>query len=794
MQPVLLAFAATVIGLSLAPIYTFPPRPGWFLLCFFLLLALFFQFRSRRKITALIIFILLLLLANVRYPLQFPSRQDISQLDQLAKKVTISGEVTDVRQLTEGRSWLAVKVSSVAMKEQSISLEAPLNIRLYLGEGTAEILPGDVIRCRTRLRKPRLFGTPGEFHWPRYLASQKIGMTGWVKNRGKITILDSSRGGVQRWMVQCRNKIAAEIHSLMPDERAYLTRSLVLGEGRVIPDDVRKVLARSGISHLFAISGLHLGMIALLGYFFLLSIYRRIPQLLVWQPPQRIIPLLLLPLLLGYLLLTGDAVSTRRAFALAVCGAFFIHWRYHVNPLQLLASLAFVSLLVNPLLLWQAGWQLSFSGAAGILLWQPLWQRSGNSFPRVIRYLFQLFLVTSAASLATLPFVLLNFHLLAPAGIIANLVCVPLVTLFALPVGFIALLFRPLFLPLTHFLFWVCGWLLEGVVMLSGWLITVPGLSGGYLFLSRGQYFAVGLFVLPVLLVVQLKKRMLLRFGMVCFLLGSVLWQFPIKTIPAVTLTMISVGQGESMLLQNKYGQTVLIDGGGFYSNRFDVGERLLAPAFGELKIKNLDAVVLTHDDIDHRKGLVFILKNYAVKEFITGIPVTHLHYTLRTVLAEKGIPIRLISAGWSDLSFWREGDLHIFNGNSGSCSDNNASLVMFLDIRENDGLLLTGDLEASGVEKLLKSGIPGAVSLLKLPHHGSRFSSIDQLCEHVKPQICLVSSGYQNRYHLPAQSVVDDLVERQIPLYRTDLAGTLQARLVDGTWQVKHWRDGLFH
>jgi len=236
-----------------------------------------------------------------------------------------------------------------------------------------------------------------------------------------------------------------------------------------------------------------------------------------------------------------------------------------------------------------------------------------------------------------------------------------------------------------------------------------------------------------------------------------------------------------------------LIDGGGFYSDRFDVGERLLAPAFGELGIRELDAVVLTHDDIDHRKGLVFILKHFTVKEFVTGIQIDDLNYILRNVLMEKHIPIRLIPKGWSSLPFWQEGELQAYNGTSDTCSDNDASLVLYMDLAAGNGLLLTGDLEALGVENLLAAGIPGRVSLLKLPHHGSRFSVVGKLFDQLEPSLCLVSSGYQNRYHLPAQSVLDDLTKRQIPLYRTDLDGTLRACSVDGGWQVTHWENGLF-
>ena len=791
MQPVLIAFAATVFGLALAPLYTFPSPFGWSLLPLFL--GVFFLLRLWQKTSLYLLFIVFFLLANLRYPQQFSARADLLQLDQLAKKVTVSGEVTDVRQLTDERVLLLVVVDSVARKNQNIPLAAPFTLRIYLDEGPTPVLPGDVIRCRTRLRKPRLFGTPGEFDYPRYLASQRVAMTGWVKNSERIEVVRSGTAVLHRAMVGWKSRVANEICASMPARSASLTRALVLGEGRVLPLELRKTLSRAGVSHLFAISGLHLGMIGVLGYVLLLFVYRRCHFLLNWQPPQRIIPLILLPVLLAYLLLTGDAVSTRRAFALALCGAVFIHWRYHVNPLQLLGTLAFISLLVNPLLLWQAGWQLSFAGATGILLWQPLLRRYGQAWPRFLRYLLQLVLVTCAATLATLPFVLFNFHILAPAGIIANLFCVPAVTLLALPLGLLALILEPLFPPLAQLLFQGCGWVLDGVVTLAAKLTGFPGLSGDYLFLSHWQYFAIGLFVLPGLLLVQLKSRELIVLSLLCAIVGAFLWQFPQSDRAPVSLTMFSVGQGESMLLRNRKGQTILIDGGGFYSDRFDVGERLLAPAFGELGITKVDAVVLTHDDLDHRKGLVFILKHFPVGKFMTGIPVTQLNYALRNALEQKQIPVQLVPRGWSSISFWEEGHLQIFNGRYDDCSDNDASLVIHLGARGGDGLLLTGDLEEGGVAKLLAAGVPGKVSLLKLPHHGSRFSAPDRLLDQLKPRLCLVSAGYQNRYKLPAREVISSLQQRKIPLYRTDLDGTLRARLSACGWQISHWERGFF-
>ncbi|MEA3543584.1 MAG: ComEC/Rec2 family competence protein, partial [Thermodesulfobacteriota bacterium] len=379
MQPVVIALSATFAGLSLAPVYTLPLSSSWWFVG--LLGLLFLVLRCRGKVALVLLFLSFFLGSNLRYPLQFPVRQDVIHIDNLARKVTLTGSLTDIRQLTEGRSWVELLVASVALKNQPIPLESPLQVRLYMGEGTDQLLPGDIIRCDSRMRQPRLFGSPGEFNWPRYMASQHVDMTAWVKNVEKITVLNRQKSIPERAVVEWRRRIATTIQGLMPENRAYLVRALVLGEGRIIPTPIRRTLAKSGISHLFAISGLHLGMIALLGYRLLLSLYRRFPHWLDWQPPQRVLPLVLLPLLLGYLLLTGDAVSTRRAFALAAVGAVFLCWRYYVNPLLLLASLALLSLLVNPLLFWQAGWQLSFAGAAGILFWRPWWQHRGGDLP-----------------------------------------------------------------------------------------------------------------------------------------------------------------------------------------------------------------------------------------------------------------------------------------------------------------------------------------------------------------------------------------------------------------------------
>lgn len=777
------ALTASIAGLLLAPFYLIPTMVGCRLLATCLICAFLL---GRRRAIQLFVFLVFFLLANLRYPHQFPADPRVEHVAGIAAKVTMVAELQQVTQRVDSRSQLDLKLIRV---EGENSKEGSGRIRLYVDEAVSGLLPGDLLVFSTRLRKPRLFGTPGEFHWPRHLASQGIVATGWLKKAEQISLLQ--RGGYSplRSIAVWKERAAARIEQAVSGRQALLARALLLGEARILPDNVRECLAQAGISHLFAISGLHLGLIGLFGYRLLFCFYRRSEKLLNWQPPQRVLPLLVLPVLLGYLLMTGDAVSTRRAFCVASFAALFWLWRYTVNPLRLLLYLALLFLLLNPLLLWQPSWQLSFSGAAGILLWQPLWQQKAEQLPRWLRAPARLLLVTVAATLATLPLVLLNFHLLPTAGLLVNLLAVPLVALCALPFGVCGLLIPVS--PLDGWCFSVTGHLLEFVLGLTDKLLSVPGFSAHYLFLSRWQYLAVTLLVLPLLFCAQAKLRgRLPMIAVSCFGM-SLLCGFVFVGRPAdMTLYMVSVGQGESILLVDAEKRAILIDGGGLYSDRFDVGERLLAPALGELGVRRLSAVLLTHDHPDHRKGLLFVMQHFPVDEFWAVEDNSELDPRLQEVLAERKISFRRFGAGWTEVESRPDRQLKLFH--YVTRNKNDSSLVLYLQ-QQGRGLLLTGDLEAKGVQRLLEAGLPGPVDLLKVPHHGSRFSSTDDLLKQLQPQLCLVSAGYGNRYRFPARQVVEAHRKLNIPLYRTDLSGTLMARLRGGEWRVESWQDGLF-
>mgnify|MGYP001336777759 CR=1 FL=1 len=400
--------------------------------------------------------------------------------------------------------------------------------------------------------------------------------------------------------------------------------------------------------------------------------------------------------------------------------------------------------------------------------------------------------MTIAANLATLPLVLSQFHLVAPLSLFANLLAVPLVALLALPVGLLGLLFcwSPL---LSGLCFTFSGYVLQTTLFVVAKLLDVPGFAAHYLFLSRWQYLAIALLVLP-LICLGAERRIRRKFPQILILCCAVAFSCGAANHSEqaeVTAYMLSVGQGESILLVDSDKYALLIDGGGLYSDRFDVGKRLLAPAFGELGVRRLDAVLLSHDHPDHRKGLKFILQHFPVAQFWTSLDREDLHPDLQDVLHDKEIGVRTFSAGWTAVDMAGFGELQLFSAPDKK-NKNDSSLVLYLATADG-GLLLTGDLEKRGVNRLLRSGLPGPVSLLKLPHHGSRHSATEKLIDALRPDVCVVSAGYQNRYRFPANQLLDYLHLVQIPLYRTDTMGTIRARAVSGRWRLDRWRDPLF-
>ena len=663
-------------------------------------------------------------------------------------------------------------------------------ILLKIEQLDEQLLPGDRIRFRTRLRAPRAFGTPGEFNYQRHLAHQSIFVTGFVRSAKDIVRLDTSSAQtptsrLSRW----RMKVGDIIDASVPEQIAPYLRGLAIGDRGALSPEQRKHLAYSGIAHLFAISGLHLGIIATFLYILLLTIYRRLPILMLSMPPRRLLPLLILPVVATYMLFTGGAISTLRALIClaAVTAAFLL--RREVSPLQLLASAAFIMILLDPLAIFTPAFQLSFAGAAGILCITPRWTAFCQGRPKVIVYPASLFVVTLAATTATLPLVLLHFHVFAPAGLLLNLLAVPAVTLLAVPLCLAAIIFAIFSPTIAAVLFKLAAAVLNMLLNVSDAILALPEFSGVYLYLPFPVLLGAGLLALLFLLPTTNRYRMFGLVVVVALLSVSMMDQ---NNADKLSIVAISVGQGDASLVTTASGKTILIDGGGFSHTTFDTGERLVAPTLGYLGIRTIDAVVLTHNHPDHRNGLLHILQNFNVHNFWSPVNIDQLPYSLKAILTNRDIPVRTFDESWTIIDQSDNSKSAVYRVPGHPTSDNDQSLVLYFQ-NGNDGLLMTGDLESTGIHKLSLDLPPGPVTLLKVPHHGSRFSNPSPLVNRLKPQTVYISVGHNNRYGQPHVSVLAQIESQQIQLERTDLTGSLLFFTKGETWTTRHWEHGLF-
>ena len=661
---------------------------------------------------------------------------------------------------------------------------------LIIEQLDAKLSPGDRIRFRTRLRVPRAFGTPGEFNYQRHLAHQSVFVTGFVRNSNDIVRLEAASvqtpGSI---LLRWRQQVGDIIDTSVPTHLAPFLRGLATGDRGALSPEQRDLLAQSGIAHLFAISGLHLGIIASFLYIMLLTVYRRVPLLLQKLPPHRFLPAVILPVVAAYMLFTGGAISTLRALLglAAVTAAFLL--RRQVAPLHLLATAALTMLLLDPLAIFTPAFQLSFAGAAGILCIAPGWTAICQGRSILLVYPATLFVVTLAATTATLPLVLLHFHVLAPAGLLLNLLAVPAITLLAVPLclaGVVSAVPSP---ELAAVLFNLAASLLDFILNVSTAVLALPGFSGQHLYLPPTALLGAALLSLSLL------APSALRFKLVGLIIAVTLLAAPLmsnRNADRLSIVAISVGQGDAALVTTATGKTILIDGGGFSRSNFDTGERLVAPTLGYLGIRSIDAVVMSHNHPDHRNGLLHILKSFNVHSFWSPVNINKLPASFRSTLTDRHIQVRTFAESWSIIEQTDNAKTAIYHVPDRPEATNDQSLVLYVQ-HGSDGLLLTGDLETKGIDRLALDPPPGPVTLLKFPHHGSRFSNPLSLVKQYNPQAAYISVGFNNRYGQPHPSVLSLLKDYPLQLERTDLSGTLFFSSNGETWTTRHWGYGLF-
>jgi competence protein ComEC len=616
---------------------------------------------------------------------------------------------------------------------------------------------------------------------------------GRLARRGIATVFEvegieatgAVRGGLSGRVDAIRNRAEAALGRGMPEPEEALARGFVLGEDDRI--DPRTVIdfKRSGLAHLLAVSGQNVILLCLLAW----------PLLAVAGLTLRARLLALLALIAVYVAVTGAGPSIQRAGVMGAAGliaglAGTPRSRWYALLLAVVVTLA-----LNPRASGDAGWQLSFAATAGIMLWSArlgelLAGEPGRSPAR--RALADGVAVTVAATAATAPLMAHHFDALSLAALPANLLALPAVAP-AMWLGMLVGILGQLPAIPVEPLNWLNSLLLGYIAQVARWMAE-PGWAS--VRLGLGSPAALALSYVALAGAAELALRAARRRGGLS--LGSrrpvgsarlLRRAVPVLALAAVALLLIAgrgggteapedalrvsvldVGQGDSILLEPPGAPAVLVDTG--------PAEAHVAELLRDRGVDSLAALVLTHDQADHTGGAF---------ELFGSIPVARLAYarlergTLSAAREAAVEPIRL--AEGSEL---RVGELRLEvlwpppGLSSGPVDDPNAAAVVLLAEWRHFSILLTADAEAELVPLE-----PGPVDVLKVAHHGSEDSGLAALLDRAVPKLAVVSVGEDNSYGHPAPETIATLGAHGVPAARTDEDGTITIEADAGGWTV---------
>jgi competence protein ComEC len=761
------------------------------LTAFLCALFLFFLVRGRKSwLLPVIIFVLIGIVASSRIP--DPDRPPCAIKKLLhTKNVVLTGTVIDSFEQGPTSSRLILNLTSY--KEGETWQTVSGNLLLTIRDCQKQWPVGQRLAGRIRLRPVRNFNNPGTFNYRQHLANQRIWLRGYVRSDMDLVSLEKPEQNWNFFLHGCRTKIRAFIDAWLPPDLSSLYRSLLLGERYSLSVDLRELLYNAGIGHLLAISGLHLGLVA--GFAFLAChlVLLHIPPITVRWGSRPVAALAAFSAALGYGLLTGMALPALRAtLMLAVFTLALVVQREKdlVNSL-LLAALLILSMY--PEALFTPSFQLSFIGVAALICIFPLLpvprlllsqDDKKERLPLLGRRFYQFISGSSIIFLYTAPVALYHFHRFTPLGIPANLIAVPVVGFLVLPAGLLAVLLLPLSVSLAGFLLTLGSLGLNLVVSLSdmlgncAWATLWPG--------SPKVWQVVLAYLILFLPLANMNRWS--RFGLmaVCslVLLGS--WMVPNhygSTKPLLRVTFLDVSQGNSAVVELPGNSIMLIDGGGFHSNAFDVGKYVLAPYLWQQRITRLDAMVLSHPHPDHYQGLRFVAAHFPVRQFWYSSLYRwdpDFRSLLKTLAEKKAVFLspRELSSNLNingvDVQVLHP--LTDFTGRATSLTNkelNNLSLVVRLTYKDVS-FLFPGDIEEETEDELVRRAHLDPVDVLLVPHHGSRTSSSLAFLQRLKPKVAIFSVGYDNRFHLPAYSIRQRYDALGIQTYRTDVHGAI--------------------
>jgi competence protein ComEC len=708
-------------------------------------------------------------------------------------------------------------------------------VRMTVLDGVPALRCGDVIEVPLRLREPERYRDAGAWSYSDELLREGIAVQASVKAVRIQRITSTAKDlrcqayAAQAWASERMstlasshaNSILPRVARLMPDDTAMLD-AMLFGDRAGLRHDLRVGFERTGSFHLFVVSGMHVALLAGMLFWAL----RRI------RAPQSIATIVTILITAGYAMLTGFGVPVQRALLMTTVFLLARWLGRDVGVLQALGAAALAVLAIDPRALTEASFQMTFlvlvavGGLAVPIVERTITPRlraardldaawlDARLPPKLaqMRVMLRLFGNALAALMGKrarlLPAFAVRMMLRAAELVLVSVIieaCMALpmavyfhrVTPFALPANLFAIPLVALLAPLAVLTF--CA------SLVSAWLAALPsaitaialhGIGWVIAHLSHMRFAdtrvpapqpaviaAIVAAVAFACWAVRRRSRWIAATGVVAMAVVplATLWpERPLLHSGALEITALDVGQGDSLLVVSPDGHALLVDAGGpvgqaANTDRWDVGEEVVAPYLWSRRLRGLDAVLLTHAHSDHMGGMPAILRNFHPRELWVSIdPGESADY--RALLAEAAqlnVSVRHFHAGESFA--WGGAQASVLSPEASYSNTNTPlnddSLVMRLDFGRAS-VLLEGDAERRSEDTMLANNRVAPVTLLKVGHHGSKTSTNPEFLSAVAPKEAVISSGRRNTFGHPRYEILERLEEAHVKTFRTDRQG----------------------
>ncbi len=573
------------------------------------------------------------------------------------------------------------------------------------------------------------------FDYKQYLKSKNIN---YIIKIDKITLISKEKSFFKG--IKC--------FLLKRNSNPYI-KAFIFGNNKSIITDVMSSYQEIGISHLFAISGMHIGLLTLVISKLLMKLNIR----------EKSIFIIISLFLFFYLFITGVSPSILRAIFFYLFFSINKIYNFNIKGVNIFLLIFSISLLVNPYYIHEVSFLYSYTISFSLLL-------VGNKISNG-SYFKRLFLTSLISFIVSFPITIYFFNQINILSVFYNMLFVPLISMVVFPLSIITYII-PFFEPIFNIFISLMEFLALKFNSISFSKLIFPSLP---------RYYYI-LYIIGVILFISYFYNKKIISVLTIFLLALFNYLYPVF-FNQNYLMFLDVGQGDSILIHSK-NKTMLVDTGGVmnYSrekwqerkNKKSLTNYVTIPVLKKLGIRKIDYLVLTHGDFDHMGEALKLIKQYRVEDI-------YLNQGNFNLLEKKVIKKYRHVYQIREKEEIVLGNINIVQINK-KFSDENDSSSILLMYYKNKKILLTGDASKKSEEYILNKYNIGKIDVLKIGHHGSKTSTSDELLKELRPSLAIISCGKNNRFNHPHKETIDKLKEYRIKYLRTDISGTIRIDL----------------